>query len=194
MADLEVQAARQSIRKWQPSLIMMDGSLSRYQFQAEESWQQLVKLALQENVLLVGVIEEIGTRKISENLKEELPSKMENMYDRELLFGLLGEKEVMEIKDIGLTHGFKKSFFRSARDPGVIGLDMLKEQQTQLDFVAQVVYALTPQDGRGIPLWLDIVDNEVRISNQMLDAMVENYIDPDLKQKLFHSKRSDRIY
>lgn len=194
LADLEVKAAQQSIKEWQPSLIMMDGSLSRYQFQAEESWQQLVELALAEDVLLIGVIEEIGTRKISENLKEELPSKMEKMYDRELLFGLLEEKELLEVKDIGLTHGFKKAFFRSARDPGVIGLDLLKEQQTKLDFAAQVVDALTPEDGRGIPIWLDIVDSEVRISNQMLDAMVENYIDPDLKQKLFHSKRSDRIY
>ena len=194
LADLEIKVAQESIRKWQPKLIMMDGSLSRYKFQAEESWEQLVELALQEKVLLVGVIEEIGTHKISENLKDFLPEKMQNMYDRELLFGLLKQREIMKIDDITLTHGFKKSFFRSSRDPGVIGLDMLKEQQTELDFVARVVYALTPQDSRGIPIWLDIVDNEVRISNKMLDAMVDNYIDPDLKQKLFHSKRSDRIY
>ncbi|MFO7819930.1 MAG: DNA double-strand break repair nuclease NurA [Halanaerobacter sp.] len=194
LADLEVKVAYESIRRWQPQLIMMDGSLSRYKFQAEESWEQLVELALQEDVLLIGVIEEVGTHKISESLREELPPKMQNMYDRELLFGLLEQREMMKIDNIALTHGFKKAFFRSSRDPGVIGLDILKEQQSELDFAAQVVDALTPQDGRGIPIWLDIVDNEVRISNKMLDAMVDNYIDADLKQKLFHSKRNDRIY
>lgn len=194
LAELEVKVAYASIKEWQPQLIMMDGSLSRYKFQAEDSWEGLVDLALQEDVLLLGVIEEIGTHKISENLKDDLPLKMENMYDRELLFGLLEQREIMKIDNITLTHGFKKAFFRSARDPGVIGLDILKEQQSELNFAAQVVDALTPQDGRGVPLWLDIVDNEVRISNKMLNAMVDNYIDADLKQKLFHSKRNDRIY
>lgn len=194
LADLEVKVAQKSIKKWGPNLVMMDGSLSRYKFQAEESWEQLVELALEKDVLLIGVIEEVGTHKISENLADELPVKMQNMYDRELLFGLLDQREVMKIDDICLTHGFKKAFFRSARDPGVIGLDILSKQETELDFAARVVDALTPQDGRGIPIWLDIVDNEVRISNKMLDAMVDNYIDADLKQKLFHSKRNDRVY
>ncbi|MGM0370636.1 MAG: DNA double-strand break repair nuclease NurA [Bacillota bacterium] len=194
LAALEVEVAKKSIRKWQPKLIIMDGSLSRYKFQAEESWEQLVELAIREEVLLVGVIEEIATHKISETLKNHLPSKMHNIYDRELLFGLLELGEMLTIEDINLTQGFKKSFLRSARDPGVIGLDMIEEQQSALDFVAQVVYTLTPQDGRGIPIWLDIVDNEVRISNKMMDGLVDNYLDPDLKQKLFHSKRSDRVY
>ena len=194
LASLEVEVAKKSIKQWNPKLIMLDGSLSRYKFQTEESWEELVELAIKENVLLVGVIEEIATHNITKSLNKDLPLKMRSMYDRELLFGLLKQGEMMTIEDIALTNGFKKSFLRSSRDPGVIGLDMLKEQQSELDFVAKVIYTLTPQDGRGIPLWLDIVDNEVRISNKMMDAMIDNYIDPDLKQMLFHSKRSDRVY
>ncbi|MGM0502180.1 MAG: DNA double-strand break repair nuclease NurA [Bacillota bacterium] len=194
LASLEVEVAKQSIEQWQPKLIMLDGSLSRYQFQDEESWKELVELATAADVLLVGVIEEIATHKISENLADELPAKMQRIYDREVLFGLLEPGELLQIDDISLTHGFKKGFLRSARDPGVIGLEMIKEQQSDFDVVAQVVYTLTPQDGRGIPIWLDIVDNEVRLTNQMMEAMVDNYIDPDLKQRLFHSKRNDRVY
>ncbi|WP_408955269.1 DNA double-strand break repair nuclease NurA [Natroniella sp. ANB-PHB2] len=196
LAALEILVAKESILKWNPKLIMMDGSLIRYQMQAEEEWRGLVELALKKNVFLVGVIEEIGTNDLSKNLADDLPAKMIEMYDRELLFGLLEMEEMIKLEKVD---SFKEktltsAFLRTTRDPGVIGLDILKEQQEELDLVAALVQSLTPASGRGIPIWLDIVDDEVRITDKMMELLIDNYLDPRLKQKLFHAKSLDRIY
>jgi len=192
LASLEVLVAYDSILKWNPSLIMMDGSLTRYKIQAEEKWEELMELALKREVVIVGVIEEIGTHDLSLALGDDLPTKMTDMYDRELMFGLLDLGEMVLFD--GAKDGLKKSFVRSSRDPGVIGIDILKEQSGAMKDVASLVYSLTPEAGRGIPIWLDIVDEEVRISNKMMEMIIDNYLDPTLKQRLFHSKRADRVY
>jgi hypothetical protein len=56
-----------------------------------------------------------------------------------------------------------------------------------------LVYSLTPEQGRGIPFWLDIVDNQVRVTNPLVETMVEQYIDADLRHRLLAVKRSDRM-
>ncbi len=195
MAWLEVRVAIESIKKWSPTLVMMDGSLIRYKNEAEEEWDNLVEVALKEDVLLVGVIEEIGTHLLRDQLEDELPTTMEKMYDRELLFGLLKAGEMLKVDDgIDFKPSIQTAFLRTANDPGPIGIDMLKEQKEELELVADLVYTLTPKEGRGIPLWLDIVDEEVRISHKQMNLLIDNYFDKDLKQRLFHSKRLDRIY
>ncbi|GAB6099731.1 hypothetical protein JCM16358_16100 [Halanaerocella petrolearia] len=197
LAALEVKVAYESIKRFNPQLIMMDGSLIRYCYQAEDLWQELVDLAIAENVLLVGVIEEIATHQLSKELKSksQLPIQMKDMYDRELLFGLLEQGQVLKFNsEIDFKPGLETVFLRPSRDPGVVGIDMLDQQKDRLDFMVQLVHSLTPEGGRGIPLWLDIVDNEVRITDQMMEFLLENYLDPALKQRLFHSKRADRIF
>ncbi|WP_018248313.1 DNA double-strand break repair nuclease NurA [Orenia marismortui] len=194
LASLEVLVAKDSILKWNPTLVMMDGSLTRYQNQAEKEWEELVEIALDRDVIIVGVIEEIGTHDLSLTLGDEndFPTNMKDMYDRELMFGLLDLGEMMIFDNV--KDGLKKSFARISNDPGVIGIDLLKEQEDSLELVSNLVYSLTPKDGRGIPIWLDIVDEEVRISNKMMEMIIDNYLDPRLKQRLFYSKRSDRVY
>ncbi|MCK8817084.1 DNA double-strand break repair nuclease NurA [Natroniella sulfidigena] len=196
LAALEILVAKDSILEWNPKLIMMDGSLIRYQMQAEEEWKRLVELALENDVILVGVIEEIGTNDLSKNLADDLPAKMIEMYDRELLFGLLEMGEMIKLEEIDSFKGETLSsvFLRTTRDPGVIGLDILKEQEQELDLIAALVQSLTPAGGRGIPIWLDIVDEEVRITDKMMELLIDNYLEPGLKQKLFHAKSLDRIY
>ncbi|AGB40089.1 NurA domain-containing protein [Halobacteroides halobius DSM 5150] len=195
LAALEVKVAYESIKQCNPQLIMMDGSLIRYYYQAEELWKELVDLALAEDVLLVGVIEEIATHQISKKLKEQLPVQMKEMYDRELLFGLLKKGEMLQFKPgIDFKPGLETVFLRSSSGPGVIGVDILKQQANKLEFINQVIYSLTPKEGRGIPIWLDMVDEEVRITNKMMELLLNNYLDPALKERLFHSKRKDRIY
>ena len=187
LAKLELQVAIQAIQKWPVKLIMMDGSLIRYRIEAKDSWQQLRELALEKGVLLVGVIEEIATKELGARLSSDL----EGVYDRELLFGAL---EVGEMLELEFKLGLKTAFLRPSQDPQVIGLDILKEQQDKLKIMADLIQTLTPKSGRGIPLWLDIVDNEVRISNQMVESLVDSYLDPQLKRRLFASKRQERIY
>ncbi len=196
VAELEIKAAQTSIERCQPKLIMMDGSLIRYKTEAEAEWKQLVDLSLQNNVLLVGVIEEVGTCKVSEVLAEELPDNMQRMYDRELLFGLLEQGEMLTVNpEINFKSKLlQTAFLRTSQDPGVIGVDILADQRFQLEFMTNLVYSLTPDNSRGIPIWLDIVDEQVKITNQMVEALVDNYLDADIKQRLIHSKRQDRIY
>jgi hypothetical protein len=189
LAELELEVALKAIGKWHPKLIMLDGSLIRYRIESEDKWKDLKEMAIKEEVLLLGVIEEIGTREVGKRLVENLGEL--DYYDRELLFGVLDVGEMLELE---FKSGFKTAFLRSSRDPQVIGIDVLKEQQQDLKKMADLVYTLTPIDGRGIPLWLDIVDNEVRISDKMMESLVETYLDPDLKRRLFYSKRNDRIY
>jgi hypothetical protein len=62
----------------------------------------------------------------------------------------------------------------------------------QLDLI-RLVYTLTPRQGRGIPYWLDIVDNQVRVTNALMQTMVEEYIDEDLRRRLLVTKRDERI-
>nr|WP_282706872.1 DNA double-strand break repair nuclease NurA [Natroniella acetigena] len=196
LAALEILVAKESIVEWNPKLIMMDGSLIRYQMQAEEEWQELVELALKNDVFLVGIIEEIGTNDLSKNLADDLPDKMIEMYDRELLFGLLKMEEMIKLKEINSFKGetLSSAFLRTTRDPGVIGIDILKEQEQEIDLIAALVQSLTPAAGRGIPIWLDIVDGEVRITDKMMELLIDNYLEPGLKQKLLHAKSLDRIY
>lgn len=201
LAELELSVALKAIKNWASKLIILDGSLIRYRIEAENKWKELKEAAIKEEVLLVGVIEEIGTQEIGkhlakinkglEGINEENKDKLKTFYDRELLFGILKEGEMLEME---FKSGFKTAFLRSSRDPQVIGIDVLKEQQDSLQKMADLVYTLTPQNGRGIPLWLDIVDEEVRISDEMIENLIETYLDTDLKRKLFYSKRNERIY
>ncbi|MBM7623934.1 DNA double-strand break repair nuclease NurA [Sporohalobacter salinus] len=187
LAELELEVAIQAVKEWQPKLIMLDGSLIRYRIEAEEKWKELREVAISQEVLLVGVIEEIGTQEVGERIDEELAG----FYDRELLFGVLdlGEMLTLEFK-----RGLKTAFLRPSRDPQVIGLDILEEQHSEFQNMAKLVYTLTPEDSRGIPIWLDVVDNEVRISDQMMKSLIDTYLDSDLKKRLFASKRDERIY
>ncbi|WP_027339749.1 DNA double-strand break repair nuclease NurA [Halonatronum saccharophilum] len=194
LAALEAKVAIESIKSWNPKVILMDGSLIRYRMQAQKEWEELSSLALDKGTLIIGVIEEIGTHKISEALDDDLPENMRDMYDRELTFGLLEVGEMLELDNIEEKEGLRTAFIRNSKDPGVIALDLLKDQSGSLELAASLVHTLTPEDGRGIPVWLDIVDEEVRIGNGMMKMLVDNHLDPKLKYRLFHSKRLDRVY
>ena len=56
-----------------------------------------------------------------------------------------------------------------------------------------MIYTLTPEQGRGIPYWLDIVDNQVRVTNPLVQTLVEQYIDPEIRHRILMLKRNDRM-
>jgi hypothetical protein len=194
LAALELAVALQSARELRPLLIMVDGPLRRYQTRAPELWSEFVQFVVAEEILVVGVIEEIGTYLLSEALKEFFPG-LEGQYDRELLFGLLDCGEYLAIDEDKSNRGdLRICFLRPAQNPQAIGIDMLSQQFDQFDFVVNLLYTLTPRDGRGIPIWLDLVDSQVRISPGMLDLLIDTCLDEELKRKLFLPKRRERIY
>jgi hypothetical protein len=190
LSRLEMKVATQAIQKWKPKAVMMDGSLLHYYIDDLASWDKWVKVAREERVLVVGVSEEIGTRGLAQKLFPEYPA----WSDRDLLYGVLQVGEVYEWQGWSTVGGHMwRMAFRPSKNPQPIGLDGLDSQQEMRFDLVKLVHTLTPEQGRGIPYWLDIVDNQVRVTDPLVQTMVEQYIDPDLRHRLFVLKRSDRM-
>ena len=179
LAGLEVKAAVAAMDEYSPKVILLDGSLVRYKIEAPPLWQKLKSLALAKNIILVGVVEGISTNLISQCLKDDLAEAIHHASDWEILFGLLDVGERLEIAQGLFKEGFRTFFMRSSIDPKPIGIDLLEEQQIYLNEVANLVYTLTPKDGRGIPLWLDIIDKSVRISDKVMEGLLSTYLGED---------------
>lgn len=194
LARLEVEVALESVRVHKPHAILMDGSLIRYYIYAKEAWLDLREACEREGVLLVGVIEDIKTRVLGEALKAK--GLIENdLYDREALYGRLDYGEIILIEDqVSKKHlaGYSSAFMRTSLGPNIIGIDILDSQGDRLEAMSRLVLTLTPENSRGIPLWLDLVDEEVKISNALMDGLIESYMDRDIYEKLFVPVRDKR--
>lgn len=195
MARLEAKAAIKAIEEYTPYILMMDGSLMTYRIRCLEEWEKLKQMALDKNVLLIGVIEEIKTKELFTYLLKKKIDITEEMYDKEILFGVLEEGEYININPSKSKKNKEKiasCFLRTSTDPNVIGIDFLEDQRHYIEEICDIVYTLTPRDSRGIPIWLDIVDKEVKISDEMMKALVETYIDEDLSKIFLKAKRENR--
>ncbi|SDC73540.1 DNA double-strand break repair nuclease NurA [Shouchella lonarensis] len=194
LSKLELEAAYTLLEQEEIGLLLMDGALYHYRIDAPEEWAQLVTLALARGTWLVGVSEEITT----ENLIR-LPAFADvasdaYVYDRDLLFGVLQQNEMIFIKDIQHKAGLQSAWMRLGSTPTITGFDMLSEQAKDQQVVGDILCTLTPKEGRGIPLWLDYIDREVRVTDQLMEGLIEQYIDVTVKQKLFTAMRQNRPY
>ncbi len=192
LADLEVQAAYKALEQFKPQVMMMDGSLIRYKIEAADGWKRLCEAAMVKGTVLVGVVEGISTRIISSTMKNELPAALSHASDWEMLFGLLKVGEVLEMPSGLFKDGFCTCFMRSSRDPLPIGLDLLEEQKEFMSIVQDLIFTLTPENGRGIPVWLDIIDSKARISNDIMEGLLRTYLGEDYLQFMM-PKRGRRL-
>lgn len=195
LASIEVQVAIESIKKHKPYAIIMDGGLIRYNIYAGKKWLELVNICQEKEIILLGIIKDIKTSMIGEALKDKYYDIEGELYDRELLFGLLGYGEVIEInEDVNKKgpQGYASAFIRSSTQPSAIGIDIIESQKKYLNEMAKLVFTLTPENSRGVPLWLDIIDKEVKISDQMIKALMERYLDRDIYERFFVSERDKR--
>lgn len=194
MSRLELEAASYAVDNFKSDIILLDGSLMHYGIDCPIEWQDLKEKAIKKGKILIGVAEEVKTKDIAEKIRERL-SFSSVVYDREVLFGLLNEGEVLEITEIKTEKtqkGIKTLYGRFSKDPQVIGLDFLEEQFEEAVKYLDLLYTLTPREGRGIPLWLDIVDKDVKVTDDMVKALVETYIDRDIRERFFNPKRNKR--
>jgi hypothetical protein len=190
LSRLEMRVAREAIGEWKPRVVLMDGSLLHFFISDAHSWERLVALAEENGVLLVGVAEEISTSRLAKELFPEYPA----WSDRDLLYGVLKVGEAFEWEDWSPAgSGMWRMAFRSSKSPQPIGLDGLLSQAGERLELVKLVYSLTPEQGRGIPFWLDIVDNQVRVTDPLVEMMVDQFIDPDLRHRLLSAKRSERM-
>lgn len=204
LAALEVQAALSAIDRYHPSVVLMDGPLVRFDMRTKASFSILREKAIKENILLVGCIENIESRVLCAVLGEMAPSGWQDRFDRDLLWGVLEYGEILEVArpgkgalqptepDAPAAAPIRTWFMRSAWDPGVVGLDLLEEQVEAGSRLADYLFTLSPADGRGIPIWLDLVDREVRLTQAELEAYAQ-LLDPQVK-RIFDSKREQRFF
>lgn len=196
MSRLELEVASEALDRFKSSLILMDGSLMHYSIDCPDDWRRLKEKALELGKIIIGVTEEVKTKDIANLLKTEINIKENLIYDREVLFGVLKEGEMMEIrpelKSKKSESGFRSCYVRLSEDPQVAGLDFIDEQYSEALKYADLIYTLTPSKGRGIPLWLDIVDKEVKITDEMARGLVESTISKDIREMILNPKRNKR--
>lgn len=195
LSTIEVEAALKSIEKFKPYAILMDGGLIRYNIYAYDKWMELRQICEEKGIILVGVIKDIKTSIIGDKLKDMDSNIKECFYDRELLFGQLNYGEIILIRDEvnrKEPEGYSSAFLRSSLAPTVIGMDILDTQKEYLEEMARLVFTLTPENSRGVPLWLDIVDKEVKISDDVMRALMERYMDRSIYERFFVSERDKR--
>lgn len=197
LSCIELKAAIGAAEKLNPKVIMMDGSLIRYKIECADKWKELKEICNEKDIILIGVVKDIKTNIIGTILseKEYLSPPMSFLYDRELLYGVLdiGEILIPEKKNTPkYEEGLSSLFIRSSKSPMITGVDILSSQESYLKDMANLVYTLTPENSRGIPLWIDIIDKEVRISDKLMLGLLDKYLDRNILEKLFVSERSKR--
>lgn len=197
LSCIELKVAIRAAEELNPKIIMMDGSLIRYKIECQDKWKELKDICEDKDIILIGVVKDIKTNIVGTTLaeKKSLDPPMHFLYDRELLYGILemGETLIPEIQNIPKYEGGLSSLFiRSSRSPMITAVDILNSQRSYLNDMANLVYTLTPENGRGIPLWIDIIDKEVKVSDKLMRGLLDRYLDRDIVEKLFVSERSKR--
>ncbi|NLY09520.1 MAG: DNA double-strand break repair nuclease NurA [Tissierellia bacterium] len=184
---LEVEAAMQSIEACNPKVIMMDGGLLRYIIDAGEAFNLLMEECINKEIILIGVIKDIKTTMV----KELFPGPIV-VNDREALFGVLDPGEVLTVEGARKHEALSSAFIRTSSTPAAIGIDCLKAQEGHMIEMARLVLSLTPESGRGAPLWLDIVDREVRLTKNECQTLLKTILEPEIYKRFAESEREQR--
>lgn len=195
LATIEIETALEYIDEYDFDYLMMDGGFIRYKINCLDLFTELREKCEAKNIILFGVIKDLKTNVIARSLEID-----ESIYDREILFNRLMTGEALLIRNEinkkfikdGLGEGFSSAFMRTAKFPGAVGLDILDTQEKYLEEIASLVYTLTPMSSRGVPLWLDIVDKDVKITDEILTTLLEEYLDRDVYERFFISERDKR--
>jgi len=191
LAQIETKVALQAV-SLKPRLLLLDGGFDRLKEHAPDIWSELKAAALREDVILLGVTEEIASCSLMKILGfDGDPLCHGVMGDREILFGVLQPGEVYQLRE--RTRGEKgRLYVRFAGHPQVVAVDYLMEQERELVPALNFLYSITPAHGRGIPLWLDVVDAEVRLSREQVEAMIAACLDPAMVEMFLRPLRANR--
>lgn len=195
LATIEIETALEYIDKYDFDYLLMDGGFIRYKINCLNLFTELRETCEAKNIILFGVIKDLKTNVIARSLEID-----ESIYDREILFNRLKTGEAVLIRNEinkkfikdGLGEGFSSAFMRTSKFPGAVGLDILDTQERYLEEISSLIYTLTPMSSRGVPLWLDIVDKDVKITDEILTTLLEEYLDRDVYERFFISERDKR--
>lgn len=191
----ELEVAIEAVKNYDIKILMMDGTLMRYALEAEEAYTNLVNLCKDEEVLLVGVVEEIST-KIIMNTFHEKGKNVGMLFDREALFNVLDMNEgfvVEDHKSRKKEYNIEQAFIRTSKDPCVIAIDIPSQNMNDFDEIISFVLTMSDENTRGVPFLLDLVDKKTRIDNKQAEILAKKYLDTEMYQSIFRSQRSKRV-
>lgn len=190
LAQLEAQVCEAALTRERPRLMLLDGGFARLEKHAPKVWGSLKMAALDRDVVILGVTEEIATRSLAETLLGD--SGIAGVAaDREVLFGLLHPGETYR-QNGGCSGEKARIYVRFARHPQVVAVDYLVSQEKDLAQALNFLYTITPAHGRGFPLWLDVVDSEVRLTREQVEALLATSLDPALAEVFLRPLRASR--
>lgn len=188
---MEVKAARRALDYHDPFITMFDGGFWRLSKEAPVEWEDFRATTLEKETLCVGIIEDIGSYDLYNKLNETSKEEIQFLLDSDLLFNLLDVGEVFLLKNLYMDK-FVRAFARFSNDPQPIACDFLPEQRLSIKQMLSLVATLTPVEGRGIPLWIDIVDKEVKLTEDITKMLIETQIDTTYVERYFTGKRNRR--
>jgi hypothetical protein len=195
MVQMELEAAIEAMDTFDPSLMLMDGGFSRLKGKGGEWWDKFMDKALDRNTTIVGVIEEVGSYRLQSRLDEDLLTGFVHGHDREILFGTLEQGEWLKTSlHKPIKNDFYTVFTRLSDLPQAGACDFLREQADRVDEVIDFLYTITPSKSRGIPLWLDLVDAEVRLTKKQVDLIVKSNIDLENMESFLRPQRDRRDF
>ena len=191
----ELAVAIEAVSHHDIKILMMDGTLMRYSLEAEDLYEDLVKLCDMKGVLLVGVVEEIST-KIIMNTFNENDNYVGMLFDREALFNALDMDEGFVVeghKSRKDEYNIEQAFIRTSKDPCVIAIDIPSQNMNDFDEIISFVLTMSDENTRGVPFLLDLVDKKTRIDNKQAEILAKKYLDTEMYQSIFRSQRSKRV-
>lgn len=195
LAEIEIHAALESIEKQGSNLIIMDGGLIRYQISANALFQKLINICEERRIILAGIIKDTKTNIFfSEIYKDDMEYEI---YDKDFLYGVLDMGEAIflpESLNKKWLEGFSSAFVRTSKYPGIVGLDILNSQVKYIKDIANLAYTLTPESSRGVPLLIDMVDQDVKLDDRLVNELIKSYMDKDIYERFYRSERSMRKY
>lgn len=199
---LEAEVACAAIEHLKPSLLLIDGGLVRFYKEAIDSFRILAKKASENGILVAGIIENVESAAIQQQAEPAAWPGWGGVSDRALLWDVLSYGEVLKLGrplELGEGEGgqgpaIRRWFMQSSQGGAAIGLDFLEDQAARYDltWVAEYLFTLTPADGRGVPVWMDMVDRQVRITEEEIQTWVNTFLSVEVRRRLLASKRSQR--
>lgn len=195
LCTTELAVAIEAVSNHNIKILMMDGTLMRYALEAEDLYEDLVKLCYEKHVILVGVVEEIST-KIIMNTFHENGKNVGMLFDREALFNVLDMNEgfvVENHKSRKEEYNIEQAFIRTSKDPCVIAIDIPSQNMNDFDEIISFVLTMSDENTRGVPFLLDLVDKKTRIDNKQAEILAKKYLDTEMYQSIFRSQRSKRV-
>jgi len=202
LAAMEAEAGQAALEREHPRMLLWDGGFARLEEYAPETWERLQESALRQGTVMLGVTEEIATRILADKVPEAAGPE-ESQYqragrpaDREWLYGMLQPGEIFQLNGapaVGPGAGKRgRVYARLAAHPQAIAVDYLTAQSGELETALNFLYTITPSRGRGFPLWLDVVDADVRITGDQLEALLTAHLDPALRELFLRPLRARR--